>query len=115
MGQQNDPSLISERTVLGRSCTHSCTEQMYTQLYLGTGSEQMYTQLSKCVHTVLIILAIAAESSELDRLSTVGYGRIVGTSTAVQCTAVPVPYPSESSAFRGIRGYSCKLNRAKLN
>ena len=57
MGQQNDPSLISERTVLGRSCTHSCTEQMYTQLYLGTGSEQMYTQLSKCVHTVLIILA----------------------------------------------------------
>ena len=73
MGRQNDPSLMSERTVLGRSCTHSCTEQMYTQLYLGTGSEQMYTQLSKCVHTVLIILAIAAESSELDRLSTRPY------------------------------------------
>ena len=66
-------------------CTHSCTEQMYTNLYpywannvhtavlskcthCCTGTEQMYAQLSKCTHNT-DFRSISTESSELDRLS----------------------------------------------
>jgi hypothetical protein len=77
-------------TQLGK-CTHSCTEQIYTHFYgiqqimytqLDPDTEQMYTLLywrranvhtaeQMCIHGT-DFLAIAAESSELDRLRCTG-------------------------------------------